>query len=128
MVKPRKFCPLISLCKRVTICYKDKTINILVTVSKLNVTRTVGIKADCNHPFCDKRILERKKTNNAKDNECLVINLLKSLLRRLKNIGMVSEKLYRNILRPSTKNGWPSFCLQAIRSQLKCQNTGKATI
>ena len=31
------------------------------------------------------------------------------------------EKLYRNILRPSTKNGWPSICLQAICSQLKCQ-------
>ena len=52
----------------------------------------------------------------------------KLLLSRLKNIAMVSEKLYRNILRPSTKNGWPSFCLQAIRSQLKCQNKWKATL
>ena len=51
----------------------------------------------------------------------------KLLSSGLKNSGMVSEKLYRNTLRPSTKNGWPSFCLQAIWSQLKCQNKGKAT-
>ena len=52
----------------------------------------------------------------------------KLLLSRFENIGMVSEKLYRNILRPSSRNGWPSFCLQAIWSQLKCQNNWKATL